>query len=332
MMPSDRPTDTEARAPWEEQIARSVTDAARLGRYFDLDAAARRAAEVYPVRLTPYLLDLACRSEGVARQFVPDGAELDGADASPDPLHEEQARPVPSVIHRYPDRLLLMAGTSCAANCRFCTRKGRVGLRGDLAEGIEYIRCRRTVRHVILSGGDPLLLDDAALAGLLDELRAIDHVRVLRIHTRVPSVLPMRVTAELARLLGRRQPLYMIVHFNHPDELTAAAHEALRLAADSGVPLGNQGVLLRGVNDEPRVMQSLMEKLLEERVRPYYLHHPDGTRGTRHFDSDPARGLAIIDHLRRTCCGLAVPHYVRDEPGCAWKKPVVSACQRPDKS
>jgi len=328
---TEHPAHAQAAASWHDQISRSITDADALARDFPMDADARRAAEAYPLRLTPYLLDLARRSDAIARQFVPDGAELADTDAPADPLHEEDSRPVPCVIHRYPDRLLLMAGISCASNCRFCTRRGRIGPNCNLAEGVDYIRSVRSIRHVILSGGDPLLLQDDELAGLLDQLRAIDHVRVLRIHTRVASTLPMRITRELAKLLGRRQPLYLIVHFNHHAELTAEARDALRLAAGAGVPLGNQNVLLRGVNDDPLTMQRLMDELLEERVRPYYLHHPDGTRGTRHFSSDAATGLAIVEHLRRNCCGLAVPHYVRDEADCEWKKPVVPADDEPDK-
>jgi len=321
---------------WREQLANSITAARELAEHFELDEAARRACEVFPVRLTPHVLELALRSRAVARQFVPDGAEL--ADGGPgDPLREENARPVPGVIHRYPDRLLLMAAGRCPANCRFCTRKGRVGdARGQdrqkqsgsgfdaekAAEAIEYIRIKPDVRHVILSGGEPLLLEDDDLIGLLDVLRSIPHVRIVRIHTRAATTLPMRITPELCKELGRRGPLYVAVHFNHPDELTEEATEACRLAADAGVPLANQSVLLRGVNDDPAVMQRLVEALLEARVRPYYLHHPDGTRGTRHFDVEVSRGLRIIDHLRTHCSGLAIPQYVKDEAGAPFKRPL----------
>ena len=309
---------------WHDQLARSITTPRQLEPHFELGEDALRACETFPVRLTPYVLSLALRSEAVSRQFVPDGAET--ADSGvPDPLREEAARPVPCIIHRYPDRLLLLAGEQCASNCRFCTRKGRIGgcRSADAArEGIEYIRSRPEVRQVILSGGDPLLLEDDALIELLEAARSIGHVRVLRIHTRVASTLPMRITPELCRRLGRLQPLYVVIQFNHPDELADEALEACRMLADAGVPLGNQSVLLRGVNDDPNVMQALVERLLEARVRPYYLHHPDGTRGTRHFDVDVARGQEIMNHLRALCSGLAVPQYVKDEPGAPFKQPL----------
>jgi len=382
--------------PWQDQLAHSITNPRQLARYFEIDEDARKACEEFPVRIPPYVLSLAMRSRAVARQFLPDGAEL--SDGGPtDPLREKDAQPVAGIIHRYPDRLLLMAGSGCAANCRFCMRKGRVGrsrvqgprskvqdpisrvqgarsrvedpksevrspessfilhpssfrlvfgprskvegpkcnAQGDpggrrsyfneegAAEGVGYIRGRRDVRQVIISGGDPLLLEDDELIGLVDAVRSIGHVRVVRIHTRAPATLPMRITAHLCRELGRRQPLYVIAHFNHPDELTAEATEACGMLADAGVPLGNQSVLLRGVNDDPAVMQKLVEGLLEARVRPYYLHHPDGTRGTRHFDVEVSRGVSIIEHLRRHCSGLAVPQYVRDEPGAAFKRPLI---------
>ena len=338
--------------PWQDQLANSITSAQQLARYFVVDEEARKACEKFPVRIPPYVLSLAMRSQAVARQFVPDGAELlDGGAA--DPLREEDARPVAGIIHRYPDRLLLMAGSRCAANCRFCMRKGRVGRsrvqsprsrvedpkseveddsaqegsrsyfnKEEAAEGVEYIRGKPDVRQVIISGGDPLLLEDDELIGLLDAVRSIGHVRVVRIHTRAPATLPMRITVELCRGLGQRQPLYVIAHFNHPDELTAQATEACSMLADAGVPLGNQSVLLRDVNDNPAVMQKLVEGLLEVRVRPYYLHHPDGTRGTRHFDVAVSRGLSIVEHLRQRCSGLAVPQYVRDEPCAPFKRPL----------
>jgi len=309
--------------PWHDQLARSITTPRQLEPHFELADDALRACETFPLQLTPYVLSLSLRSEAVARQFVPDGAELADSGRA-DPLREEAARPVPGIIHRYPNRLLLIASDRCAANCRFCTRKGRIaGAAANSAdEGVEYIRSKPEVRQVILSGGDPMMLEDEALVGLLEAVRSIDHVRVLRIHTRIPSTLPMRITHDLCRELGRLQPLYVIVQFNHPDELTDEAIEACGLMANAGVPLGNQSVLLRGVNDEPHVMQMLMRRLLEARVRPYYIHHPDGTRGTRHFDVDTARGLAIMNHLRASCSGLAVPQYVKDAPDAPFKRPL----------
>ena len=318
---------------WQDQLAHSITDPVQLAGHFELDGPARKACEAFPVRLTPYVLSLAARSPAVARQFVPDGAEL--ADSGPsDPLGEENARPVPFIIHRYPDRLLLMAADACPANCRFCTRRGRVGEGPEkgrtpgaiptqrIDEAVEYVRSKPHVREVILSGGEPLLLEDDDLIGLLDRLRSIQHVRVVRIHSRAAATLPMRITSELCKGLKDRQPLYVNVHFNHPDELTEEALHACRMLADAGIPLGNQSVLLRGVNDSPEVMQKLVEKLLEARVRPYYLHHPDGTRGTGHFNVNASRGLEIMAHLRARCSGLAVPQYVKDEPGAPFKRPL----------
>ena len=232
------------------------------------------------------------------------------------------------MVHRYPDRALLLVSGRCAGYCRFCTRKSRVGTRGfsfsmaQIEEGIAYISETPEIRDVILTGGDPLLLNDDFLADLLTRIQQINHVEMVRIGSRIPVTLPDRITPRLCRLLSRFQPLYLNTHFNHPRELTAESAEACARLADAGLPLGNQTVLLNGVNDDPVVMIELCRGLLKMRVRPYYLHHLDQTRGTSHFRVPVERGLEIIAGLRGQLSGLGIPQYVIDPPGGEGKVPL----------
>ncbi|TLM65005.1 MAG: KamA family radical SAM protein [Deltaproteobacteria bacterium] len=308
---------------WQQSLARSLTDPAAVAARFGLDdAAAALVASRYPVRLTPQLLTLiGAADDPVGRQFLPAPGEL-APDALPDdPLDEGRLAPSPAIIHRYPSRVLLLAGNGCAAYCRFCTRKRRVGCAAyhlsftALLDGIAYIAEHPAVNEVILSGGDPLLLEDAVLQEVLGRLRRIPHVGVLRIATRTPAVLPERITPALAGLLGRHAPLYLTTHFNHPRELAPAAAEACARLAGAGVPLANQTVLLRGVNDDADTLAALCDALLRLRVRPYYLHQLDPVHGTGHFRVPIEQGLELIAALRRRVSGLAVPHYIVDLPG-----------------
>jgi lysine 2,3-aminomutase len=216
---------------------------------------------------------------------------------------------------------LLLAANSCAAYCRFCTRKRRVGKRdknlsfGEILDGIAYIADQPQINEVIISGGDPLTLSDGLLTEILQRLQKIEHVTLLRIATRMPAVMPERITPRLVALLARFQPLYLTTHFNHPDELSDEARQACQLLADAGISLANQSVLLKGVNDDAATLSSLFTQLLCCRVRPYYLHQIDPVHGTMHFHVSIERGLHLMAELRRSISGLAMPHYVIDTPG-----------------
>lgn len=263
------------------------------------------------------------------RQSVPHPAELEEGDLAEDPLREDDPRnsPVPHLTHRYPDRALLLVTEACPMYCRFCMRK-RKTLRGGgvtaetVARGIAHVARTPAIREVIVSGGDPLMLADARLDAILAALRAIPHVRALRVHTRMPCVEPRRVTAALARLLARHHPLHVCVHFNHPREVTAEAAAALGLLLDAGLPVHNQAVLLRGVNDDADVLRDLFRSLMRCGVHPYYLHHADLVPGTARLRTSIQRGLALVDELRRRAPELAMLHYVLDTPGGGGKVPL----------
>jgi lysine 2,3-aminomutase len=316
---------------WQRQLAESLTEPAALTERFGIDMTdMEKVVQRYPMRITPYYLDLIeAPGDGIWRQCVPDARELLPSEEVADPLDEERLSPVPLVVHRYPDRVLLLASGQCAVYCRFCTRKRKVGCAAmgvtqqRLEAAIDYIARTTQIRDVILSGGDPLLLEDEHLESLLGRLRAINHVEIIRLGSRVPVTLPQRITEPLCAMLRRYHPLYLNTHFNHPRELTPEAFEACRRLADAGLPLGNQTVLLRGVNDTPAVMQSLITGLLKMRVRPYYLHHMDLAAGTGHFRTRIETGLDIVAALRGPVSGLAVPHYVIDAPGGKGKIPLL---------
>jgi lysine 2,3-aminomutase len=237
--------------------------------------------------------------------------------------------PTPGVIHRYPDRAVLLVSSTCATLCRFCMRKHQkevsfaVGGGNPMLKSVDYIEKTPAIRDVILSGGDPLLLPDEALEEILGRLRKVPHVEIIRINTRAPVTLPERITASLCGVLKAFHPLYISTHFNHPLEITSESAEACARLADAGIPLGNQTVLLRGVNDDPHVMKRLMQKLLSIRVRPYYIHHMDLVKGTSHFRTGLRQGLEIMRSLRGHTSGLAVPYYVVDLPGGKGKVPLL---------
>ena len=259
--------------------------------------------------------------DAIWRQCIPDVRELEDDGQLSDPLAELSLSPVPGLIHRYPDRVVLLVSNRCPVYCRFCMRKRHVGCgdqppgRERLDQALAYLGATPAIRDVTLSGGDPLMLDDPSLHDILTRLRAIKHIVVIRIGTRIPVTLPERVTPELCSMLKRFHPLYVNTHFNHPAEITAASAGACGLLADAGIPLGNQTVLLRGVNDDIGVMRDLMSGLLGIRVRPYYLHQMDLVKGTAHFRTPLASGLEVIKALRGHISGLAVPHYVIDLAG-----------------
>lgn len=294
----------------------------------------QRTVEKFPLSITPYYLSLVDASDWandpVFRQAFPQPAELEVASYDmADPLHEDADSPAPGITHRYPDRVLFTISNVCAMYCRHCTRKRKVGdrdfipARSDIEQGLQYIRNTPAVRDVLLSGGDPLMLWDHDLDWILTQLRAIPHVEVIRIGSRVPVVLPYRITDDLVSMLAKHHPLWLNTHYNHPRELSRASREALRKLADAGIPLGNQSVLLAGVNDCPRIMKALVHKLVANRVRPYYIYQCDLSEGLSHFRTPVSKGIEIVESLIGHTSGFAVPTYVIDAPGGGGKIPVM---------
>lgn len=315
---------------WQKSLADSIDSPAQLAGRFNLDVEPLRSVVArYPMRITPHYLSLIEEmGDPIWRQCVPDPRELTDTQQA-DPLNEQGLSPVPGLIHRYPDRVVWLVSSQCAVYCRFCMRKRGVGCgslhtaRADHAAVLAYIADNPQIRDVILSGGEPLLLDDEVLDGILTGLRKIRHVDIIRIGTRAPATLPERITHRLCRILRRHHPLYINVHFNHPREITPVSSRACALLADAGIPLGNQTVLLSGVNDDPEVMKILMQRLLAIRVRPYYIHQMDLVQGTGHFRTLVAQGVAIMEGLRGHTSGLANPYYVVDLPGGKGKVPLL---------
>ncbi len=317
---------------WKWQLRHSIRDVATFERLLGIRFGERRreqlerTAEKFPISITPYYLSLIdtddLENDPVCKQAFPMPAELQMQTCDMnDPLSEDKDSPVPGITHRYPDRVLFLVSAVCSMYCRHCTRKRRVGDedhipdRAVLQQGIDYIRRTPQVRDVLLSGGDPFLLSDERLDWLLGELRAIDHVEVIRIGTRTPVVLPYRITDDLVAMLRRHHPLWVNTHFNHPREVTHSARNALAKLADAGIPLGNQSVLLAGVNDCPRIMKALVHKLVQNRVRPYYLYQCDLAEGLSHFRTPVGKGIEIMESLIGHTSGFAVPQYVIDAPG-----------------
>ena len=286
------------------------------------------------ISLTPEMAALIDRGDlagdPIARQFVPSVRETEIApEELPDPIGDEARSPVKGIVHRYPDRVLLKPLHVCPVYCRFCFRREKVGPGGEaltadeLAAALAYIRNRPEIWEVILTGGDPLMMSPRRLADLIAALDAIDHVAVIRIHSRVPIVDPGRVTDEIvAALKPRRAPVWLAVHCNHARELAPVTRAALARLADTGIPLMGQTVLLAGVNDDAATLEQLMRALVSARVKPYYLHHPDLVRGTGHFRVPIARGQALMVALRARLSGLAQPTYVLDVPGGHGKVPI----------
>ena len=288
----------------------------------------------FPLSITPYYLSLIdrqdFRNDPIFKQSFCSPSELRVTDCDMvDPLAEDRDSPVPLITHRYPDRVLFHVSNVCAMYCRHCTRKRKVGdrdhipSRDAIRQGIKYISDTPAVRDVLLSGGDPFLLPDDYLDWILSEVRAIPHVEIIRIGTRTPVVLPYRITDKLVRMLQKHNPLWINTHFNHPREMTKSAREALAKLADAGIPLGNQSVLLAGVNDCPRIMKELVHRLVKNRVRPYYLFQCDLSEGLSHFRTPVGKGIEIIESLIGHTSGLCVPTYVIDAPGGGGKIPVL---------
>lgn len=271
----------------------------------------------------------------IARQFLPSLEENEpDPQALPDPIGDKAHSPVPGIVHRYPDRLLLNLSLACPAYCRFCFRRGQVGRDGVLSPeeteaALAYIRSHKEVWEVIFSGGEPLALAPRRLREIFTELRAVAHVKTLRVHTRLPIAMPESVTPELVALLaGGVRPVNMLVHCNHPRELGGAQRAALARLAEAGIPLFSQSVLLKGVNDDPETLADLMRAFVECRIKPHYLHHPDKAQGTKHFRLSLAEGITIVQALRGRFSGLCQPRYMLDIPGGHGKVDILSDAVR----
>ena len=321
---------------WHWQVKNRLRSLEQIEKVIELSPDERAAIEqggsMLPIGITPYYMSLLSRlnaRQGLRRTVIPSLQEfvrLPGE--ADDPLAEDSHSPVPGIVHRYPDRILFLVLDYCTTYCRYCTRSRVVG-HGEitassarLEQALDYIRRTPTIRDVLLSGGDPLSLKDEKLDWILTKLREIPHVEFVRIGTKMPAVLPQRITPELIKMLKKHHPLWMSVHFLHPDECTPEAFRACSKLADAGIPLGCQTVLLKGVNDDVETMKSLMHKLLLMRVRPYYLYQCDPISGSAHFRTTVQKGLEIIQGLRGHTTGYAVPQYVIDAPGGGGKIPL----------
>ncbi len=323
---------------WHWQIQNRISDPKILGEIFNWDTQRVEQMQSYlkilRMAITPYYLSLIdmddYENDPVYLQAVPSVYETHIVSADmDDPLHEEVDSPVPLITHRYPDRVLFLVTDQCSMYCRHCTRRRFAGqtdkpASAELIEkAIEYIKNTKTVRDVLISGGDPLTLGTEQLEKIISKVREIPHVEIIRIGTRVPVVLPMRIDEHLVNMLKKYHPLYINTHFNHPKEITEESKRACEMLADAGIPLGNQTVLLRRVNDDAMVMKKLMQKLLTLRVKPYYIYQCDLSQGIEHFRTKVSKGIEIIEMLRGHTTGMAVPTYVIDAPGGGGKTPIM---------
>ncbi len=321
---------------WHWQMRNRITSADGLAEWVSVPEGLRREIEectgVFRMAVTPYFLSLADLDDPedpITKQCIVSRRELERSpNDAPDPLNETGSAVTPHIIHRYPDRVLLLATMECGMFCRHCTRRRIVGesdvtpTARELDDELDYIRAHPEIRDVLVSGGDPLTLPTDRLETIISRLRAIPHVEIIRIGTRVPCVLPMRIDDELLGMLKKYQPLWINVQFNHDRELTPEAEAALNKMADAGIPLGNQSVLLRGINDDADTMRKLVLHLVRCRVRPYYLYQCDLTEGIAHFRTRVETGVDIIHKLQGNVSGFAVPKFVIDAPGGGGKVPI----------
>lgn len=322
---------------WKWQVRNRIETYEQLSQYFTFAPeeaeGIKQALAKFRMAITPYylsLIDPADPYDPIRRQAIPQGAECDIAPADlDDPLHEDEDSPAPGLTHRYPDRVLFLITDMCSMYCRHCTRRRFAGQKDDespserIEKCLAYIERTPQVRDVLLSGGDALMVSDKKLEYIIQRLRAIPHVEIVRIGSRTPVVCPQRITPELCEMLKKYHPVWLNTHFNHPNEFTPDAEAALARLANSGIPLGNQTVLLRGVNDCVNVMKKLMHELVRNRVRPYYIYQCDLSMGLEHFRTPVSKGIEIIENLRGHTSGYAVPTFVVDAPGGGGKTPVM---------
>lgn len=322
---------------WKWQLRNSIRDIPTLEKVMELTPEEKdnlsKVLGRFKMAITPYYAALMDKNDPhcpVRMLAVPTFSELNDDESDlDDPLHEDVDSPAPGLTHRYPDRVLLLVTNVCSMYCRHCTRRRVVGHEDadfsqkniDLA--IEYIKNTPEVRDVLISGGDPLVLSDDKLEYVIQKLREIDHVEIIRIGTRMPVVLPQRITDNLCNMLKKYHPIYLNTHFNHPKEITLEAKEACERLANAGISLGNQTVLLKGLNDCPNLMKRLVHELLMIRVKPYYIYQCDLSKGISHFRTSISKGIEIIENLRGHTTGFAVPTFVVDAPGGGGKIPVM---------
>ena len=322
---------------WKWQVKNRVETVDQLKKYINLtpeeEAGIRESLKTLRMAITPYYLSLIDPENPdcpIRKQAIPSIQELHKSEADlDDPLHEDSDSPVPGLTHRYPDRVLFLITDMCSMYCRHCTRRRFAGQKDAASpvdridKAIEYIRNTPEVRDVLLSGGDALLVSDDRLEYIISKLREIPHVEIIRIGSRTPVVLPQRITPELVKMLSKYHPIWLNTHFNHPDEITPESTEACARLANAGIPLGNQSVLLRGINDCTHVMKKLVRDLVKIRVRPYYIYQCDLSTGIEHFRTPVSKGIEIIENLRGHTSGYAVPTFVVDAPGGGGKTPVM---------
>ncbi len=333
---------------WKWQVSNRITTVEELKKIINLTPSEEKdiseTLKTFRLGITPYyasLMDVDDPRCPVRMQAVPVIAETHRSDADMlDPLHEDEDSPAPGLTHRYPDRVLLLITDQCSMYCRHCTRRRLAGEKDgarsmdDINQCIAYIKKTPQIRDVLLSGGDCLLINDDVLEYIISELRKIPHVEIVRLGSRTPVVMPQRITDELVNMLKKYHPIWLNTHFNHPKEMTPEAMEALKKLADAGIPLGNQSVLLRGLNDCPHIMRDLVHLLVKNRVRPYYIYQCDLSLGIEHFRTSVSKGIEIIEGLRGHTSGYAVPTFVVDAPGGGGKTPVMPQyviSQSPDK-
>ena len=333
---------------WKWQVKNRIETYEELSKYFTFGPeeaeGIKKALAKFRMAITPYYLSLIDPNDPfdpIRRQAIPQGAECNIAPADlNDPLHEDEDSPAPGLTHRYPDRVLFLITDMCSMYCRHCTRRRFAGQKDDespserIEKCLAYIEKTPQVRDVLLSGGDALMVSDKKLEYIIQRLRAIPHVEIVRIGSRTPVVCPQRITPELCEMLKKYHPIWLNTHFNHPNEFTPEAEQALARLANAGIPLGNQTVLLRGVNDCVHVMKKLMHELVRNRVRPYYIYQCDLSMGLEHFRTPVSKGIEIIENLRGHTSGYAVPTFVVDAPGGGGKTPVMPQyviSQSPDK-
>ncbi len=322
---------------WHWQVRNRITTVEDLRKYIPISdgeaEATVKCLEELRMAITPYylsLIDVDNPEDVIRKQSVPTLHELSkGEDDIEDPLHEDGDSPTPGLTHRYPDRVLLLVTEQCSMYCRYCTRRRFAGHEDcsvgmtAIEKGIDYIERTPEVRDVLISGGDPLLLSDDKLERILSRLHAIEHVEVVRIGSRVPVVMPQRITPELTKMLSKYHPLWINTHFSHPDEITEESKNACAMLANAGIPLGNQSVLLAGINDKITIMKKLVHELVKMRVRPYYIYQCDLSQGISHFRTPVAVGLEIMEGLRGHTSGFCVPTFVIDAPGGGGKIPAM---------
>ena len=316
---------------WQRILSETIHDIDTLSKFVKLDKKKLgKVSRMYSIGINPYYLSLIKKKGGpIWKQCIPDVLEVIHNAGRQDPLLEERYTPIQGLVHRYPDRVLVLVSNMCAGYCRFCTRKRKVGLKDkvvkkeDFKKVLNYIKKRKFIRDVIISGGDPLLIQDDMIEYYLKELRKITHVEIIRIDSRTPCVLPQRITPKLCKMLKRYSPIYFNTHFNHFQEITNQSRKACIMLADAGVIMGNQTVLAAGINDDSRVLKRLFEELLTIRVRPYYLYLPDAVKGTYHFRVSIRKARRIMRELIGHTSGLAIPHLIIDLKHGGGKTPLL---------